>query len=251
MNNVVTLLKMEFINRFGKVSLKGTGPVIKLILTSIVVSMFFYLIWKGSGYFFGMFNKAGLAYEALVIFFTGAFLFLLIINISSTIKVLYFKGDNEILMRFPVSGWEVFWAKTIFLLITQIGLTSLVSVPLLVAYGQEVAVTASFYWAMPLAIMFLVFIPFFLSNVLAIPLMHITNKVRHRYGIIILALAVVVTGIFLIYTLVFERIVIYIRDEQMFSVFEDKTIILISEAIKYMIPTKFFAGAMLGETEVT
>ena len=50
-----------------------------------------------------MFNKAGLAYEALVIYFTGAFLFLLITNISSTIKVLYFKGDNEILMRFPLA----------------------------------------------------------------------------------------------------------------------------------------------------
>ncbi|HHU43871.1 MAG: hypothetical protein QM214_03785 [Bacillota bacterium] len=251
MNNIVTLLKMEFLNRFEKISIKGVKPVLKILITLAISAMFFWLILKGSGYFFRMFNKAGLAYEALVIYFTGAFLFLLITNISSTIKVLYFKGDNEILMRFPVSGWEVFWAKTIFLLIIQVALTSLVSIPLLIAYGQQVNVTASFYVSIPAVILFLVFIPFFLSNVLAIPFMHISNKIRHHYSFIILALTIVVTCIFLIYTLIFERIIVYIRDQELFSVFEDKTILIISQAIKYLIPTKYFAGIMLGEFDVT
>jgi hypothetical protein len=154
-------------------------------------------------------------------------------------------------MRFPVSGWEVFWAKTIFLLIIQVALTSLVSIPLLIAYGQQVNVTASFYVSIPAVILFLVFIPFFLSNVLAIPFMHISNKIRHHYSFIILALTIVVTCIFLIYTLIFERIIVYIRDQELFSVFEDKTILIISQAIKYLIPTKYFAGIMLGEFDVT
>ena len=152
-----------------------------------------------------MFEKAGLAYEALVIFFTAVFVFLLITNISSTIKVLYYKGDNEILMRFPVNGWEIFWAKTSLLILSQLLLTTLIVVPFLVAYSFVVQVSVSYYVSIPFILIFMVFVPFFLSNMLAIPFMHLSNRIRHKFGLIIIGLAVLMTTIFFVYTLIFEE----------------------------------------------
>lgn len=251
MNIVLTLLKMELINRFGKISFKDQKAIIKLISSIIFfIAIFAVTLW-GATIFFSMFHKAGLAYEALVIFFSVVFIFLLFTNISNTIKVLYYKGDNEILMRFPVDGWEVFWAKTLFLLLAQIVVTSLIVIPFLVAYGKVVPVTVSFYVAIPFVIIFLVFIPFFLSNVLAIPFMHLSNKIRHRFGLIIIGLAVLMTTIFFVYTLVFERMVVYLKDNQSFTVFSESTVIIISNMVRYFVPTKYLAGMMLGKFEVT
>lgn len=251
MHNVLTLLKMEFIHRFGKVTLKDRKAIIKMVSSLIFFAAVFAIILYGGKVFFSMFHKAGLAYEALVLFFSVVFFFLLITNISSTIKVLYYKGDNEILMRFPVEGWEVFWAKTIFLLISQVAMVSLIMIPFLISYGSVIPVNGKFYVAIPFVIFFMVFLPFFLSNMLAIPFMQVSNKIRHRFGLIIIGLAVVMTSIFFVYTALFEKMVVYLKDDQTFSVFDEKAVVFISAAIKYLIPTKYFAGMMLGEFEVT
>lgn len=251
MHNVLTLLKMEFINRFGKVGIKDTKAIIKAVFSLILSAALFAFAFWAAKVFFGMFDKAGLAYEVLVLFFTVIFVFLLFTNISSTIKVLYFKGDNEILMRFPVAGWEVFWAKTIYLLVSQLVITSLLLIPFLIAYGNVVSAGGMFYGAIPFVVLFMVLVPFFLSNILAIPFMQLSNSIRHKFGMIIVALAVLMTAIFFVYTLLFEKAVIYLRDEQTFSVFDDDTVMLISNMIRYFVPTKYFAGMMLGEFEVT
>ena len=40
MNNIVTLLKMEFLNRFEKISIKGVKPVLKILITLAISAMF-------------------------------------------------------------------------------------------------------------------------------------------------------------------------------------------------------------------
>ncbi|HHT83788.1 MAG TPA: hypothetical protein GXZ92_04985 [Clostridiales bacterium] len=250
MSAIKTLLKMEIQNRFGKINLKDRKQLLKLLTTVIFsVAVFSLTLW-GATIFFEMFEKAGLAYEALVIFFTVAFVFLLITNISSTIKVLYYKGDNEILMRFPVNGWEIFWAKTSLLILSQLLLTTLIVVPFLVAYSFVVQVSVSYYVSIPFILIFMVFVPFFLSNMLAIPFMHLSNRIRHKFGLIIIGLAVLMTTIFFVYTLIFERMVEYLKANQDFSVFKQETVILLGNMVKYFVPTKYFAGIMLGEFEV-
>ena len=132
--NIKTLLKLEIKNRFSNYSLNSAKS------------------------YFEMFDKAGIIYEALVMLVSAVFIFMCVAGVSSNIKVLYYKGDNEILMRYPVSGEEVFISKTLFLFINQVLVTAVIVAPFLAAYAKVSGLGVAFYATIPVPIVFLVLI---------------------------------------------------------------------------------------------
>ncbi len=245
-----TLLKLEFRNNFGVFSLKDKKTLSKTIGTALFVIVFYVFLLWASETIFEMFAKEGLAYEILVFLFTAMFLFFVFSGISSTAKVLYYKGDNEMLMRLPVKGYEVFISKTLYLIVNQILLTGIVLVPVMFAYSYVVPVPRQFLKLIPAATAFIVFIPFFISNLLAIPAMLLTNKIRHRFGLVIVFMVVGVTVMFTAYMMLFEAIVTYLKG-QSFSVFDPEVIEIFKQVATYCYPTKYFADLVLQRSPVT
>ena len=243
--NIRTLLRLEMKNR-----MKGNSTSkyswLKVIWYPILVAGAIYGIYYVGQLFFEMFDKANIAYEALVILYTVFFLFMCFIGTSSTIKVLYYKGDNEILMRYPVSGTEVFVSKTLFLIITQFSITALVLLPFLMSYAKVMELGVDFYKMMPVSVIFMMLIPFFISNMLAIPIMHLTNKIRNKFGLIIIGLAICVTLMFAVYMLLFDKMVSFMNDTE-FSVFSDGFVAVIVRVAEYLIPTRYFADVLVGK----
>ena len=101
--NIRTLLRLEIKNRFSNYSVSDYKSYFRLFGTLVLLAAVIYAIYWAAGLFFDMFDTGGLLYEALVLLVSVIFLFMLFAGITSTIKVLYYKGDNEILMRYPVS----------------------------------------------------------------------------------------------------------------------------------------------------
>lgn len=244
--NIKTLLKLEIKNKFSNYSLNSAKSYFKLFATLVLLAGVVYGVYWVAELFFEMFDKAGMIYEALVMLLSAVFLFMCITGISSNIKVLYYKGDNEILMRYPVSGEEVFISKTLFLFINQTLITAIIVAPFLVAYAQVSGLGTAFYVTIPVPIVFLVLIPFFLSNILAIPIMQLTNKIRNKFALIIIGLAVLVTVLFAVYMVLFNSMVTFMNDKE-FSVFDDKIVESVTNVCKYLIPMKYFADIMVGE----
>ena len=243
--NIRTLLRLEIKNRFSNYSVSDYKSYFRLFGTLVLLAAVIYAIYWAAGLFFDMFDTGGLLYEALVLLVSVIFLFMLFAGITSTIKVLYYKGDNEILMRYPVSGTEVFISKTLFLFLTQFFATAIIMAPFLVAYAEVSGLGAAFYAKIPIPILFLVFITFFLSNILAIPIMHLTNKIRNKFALIIIGLAVLVTAAFAVYMLLFNSMVTFMNDRE-FSVFSDSMVEIIENVAKWLIPMKYFADVMVG-----
>lgn len=244
--NIKTLLKLEIKNKFSNYSLNSAKSYFKLFATLVLLAGVVYGVYWVAELFFEMFDKAGMIYEALVMLLSAVFLFMCIAGISSNIKVLYYKGDNEILMRYPVSGEEVFISKTLFLFINQTLITAIIVAPFLVAYARVSGLGTAFYATIPVPIVFLVLIPFFLSNILAIPIMQLTNKIRNKFALIIIGLAVLVTVLFAVYMVLFNSMVTFMNDKE-FSVFDDKIVESVTNVCKYLIPMKYFADIMVGE----
>lgn len=244
--NVITLLRLEIKNRFGTFSLSNGKAWLKLFSTLIfagaAVVGFFYV----SKLLFEMFFSAGLGYEILVILFTALFLVLTFTGISSTIKVLYYKGDNEILMRFPVQGGEVFTSKTLFLIVSQFALTAIVLIPMLFAYGEVVGVDGRFFRSIPVVFILLVLIPFFLSNILAIPIMKITNRIRNKFTLILISMSVIMTAMFAAYMFLFDKMVVYMNGRGV-SVFDGEVVEIITYIAQYIVPTRYFADILVGK----
>ncbi len=243
--NIRTLLRLEIKNRFGNLK-SGKNTWLKYLGTAVLLVAIVYGLYLVAGIFFRMFDKAGIAYEALVMVYTLFFVFMLAMGLSGTTKVLYYKGDNEILMRYPVSGEEVFVSKTLFLILSQTVMTVVIVTPFLLAYAEVTELGTEFYSMMPVSILFLILIPFLLSNILAIPAMHFTNRIRNKFAFIIICLALIVTVMFAVYMLVFDKIVEFMRDSD-FSVFDEEVVVIIERVCKYLIPTKYFADILLGK----
>ena len=244
--NIRTLLRLEIKNRFSNYSLTDFKSYLKLLFTIVLLGAVIYAIYWVAGLFFEMFETGGMLYEALVLLVTAVFIFMLFTGISSTIKVLYYKGDNEILMRYPVSGAEVFISKTLFLFLSQFIVTTVVMAPFLVAYASVSGLGVAFYVKIPVPILLMVFINFFLSNILAIPIMHLTNRIRNKFILIIIGLAILVTAGFALYMLLFNSMVTYMNDTA-FSVFSDEMVAVIETVAKWLIPAKYFADVMVGK----
>lgn len=244
--NIRTLLRLEIKNRFSNYSLTDFKSYLKLLFTIVLLGAVIYAIYWVAGLFFEMFETGGMLYEALVLLVTAVFIFMLFTGISNTIKVLYYKGDNEILMRYPVSGAEVFISKTLFLFLSQFIVTTVVMAPFLVAYASVSGLGAAFYVKIPVPILLMVFINFFLSNILAIPIMHLTNRIRNKFILIIIGLAILVTAGFALYMLLFNSMVTYMNDTA-FSVFSDEMVAIIETVAKWLIPAKYFADVMVGK----
>lgn len=244
--NIRTLLRLEIKNRFSNYSLTDFKSYLKLLFTIVLLGAVIYAIYWVAGLFFEMFETGGMLYEALVLLVTAIFIFMLFTGISSTIKVLYYKGDNEILMRYPVSGAEVFISKTLFLFLSQFIVTTVVMAPFLVAYASVSGLGVAFYVKIPVPILLMVFINFFLSNILAIPIMHLTNRIRNKFILIIIGLAILVTAGFALYMLLFNSMVTYMNDTA-FSVFSDDMVAVIETVAKWLIPAKYFADVMVGK----
>lgn len=244
--NIRTLLRLEIKNRFSNYSLTDFKSYLKLLFTIVLLGAVIYAIYWVAGLFFEMFETGGMLYEALVLLVTAIFIFMLFTGISNTIKVLYYKGDNEILMRYPVSGAEVFISKTLFLFLSQFIVTTVVMAPFLVAYASVSGLGVAFYVKIPVPILLMVFINFFLSNILAIPIMHLTNRIRNKFILIIIGLAILVTAGFALYMLLFNSMVTYMNDTA-FSVFSDDMVAVIETVAKWLIPAKYFADVMVGK----
>ena len=244
--NIRTLLRLEIKNRFSNYSLTDFKSYLKLLFTIVLLGAVIYAIYWVAGLFFEMFETGGMLYEALVLLVTAIFIFMLFTGISNTIKVLYYKGDNEILMRYPVSGAEVFISKTLFLFLSQFIVTTVVMAPFLVAYASVSGLGLAFYVKIPVPILLMVFINFFLSNILAIPIMHLTNRIRNKFILIIIGLAILVTAGFALYMLLFNSMVTYMNDTA-FSVFSDDMVAVIETVAKWLIPAKYFADVMVGK----
>lgn len=236
---------MEIKNKYGDLK-AGKNSWLKIVGSALLICVIVYGLYLVAGIFFRMFDKAGIAYEALVMVYTVFFLFAFAIGLSSTTKVLYYKGDNEILMRYPVSGEEVFVSKTLFLILSQTLITLVAVTPFLLAYAEVRELGTEFYSMMPVSLLFLVLIPFLLSNILAIPAMHFTNRIRNKFALIIICLAIAVTLMFAVYMILFDKIVEFMNDSD-FSVFDDAVVTIIKRVCKYLIPTKYFADILVGK----
>ncbi|MDD3946942.1 MAG: hypothetical protein PHI19_03795 [Clostridia bacterium] len=244
MKNIYTLLKLEFKNKFGDFSYKSGKSWTKLIATLFFFALILLIVYFGATTVFHMFDKAGMAYEALVILFTVLFAYLIISGTSSTVKVLYYKGDNEILMRFPVTGAQIFVSKTLFLIINQFISSLVITLPFMFAYSNVVDVSAAFVKMVPVVIVYLVLIPFFLSNILAIPMMHLTNRIRNKFIILIIGMSLIMSVVFAVYMLIFDKIITFLRDSS-FSVFSEEVVAMIKNVVQYFFPSKFFADILL------
>ncbi len=254
-SNVWTILKLDLKSRFGIVkSDNKKHDVLGQVANFLFVALIYCILVVGIRYVTEMFveqeNKKieGFIFDShfcyLVIVSVVTLVLQLIVCTSALVKALYYNGDNEMLFRFPVSGEEVFVAKSFYVLITNYVVSAVVMLPIYLSYGIMTDQGFGFYVLMIVVVLFGGLLPFNVANIIAIPVMHIVNAVKNKYGLILAVLIALVVALFGIYMSVLKGIIVFMNDKKV-SLFSDEMLVAIARYCKYAYPFRWYANLLI------
>lgn len=138
--SVRSLVRLEMRARFGsKVDMsakdkagKALGVLFTLAIYAILVTGIYFLT--------AMFvRRSELPFEFLVLATLFTLCVTTVVSIGNVVKNLYMSGDNELLLRFPVSGREILLAKSIYCFVHNVVINLLVMLPIHIIFGVVTA----------------------------------------------------------------------------------------------------------------
>ncbi len=247
MKELMTLFRLEFKSRFGA---RGTGKPVLTVLKILVILAFAAVVY--ALYIFGvkqliqLFVLYEMSTEFLVLFLAISQLVLIFFGISSVIKNLFRSGDNELMMRFPVSPTAVFISKISVFVVYQILFTFIMELPVLIMFGMETAQHWSYYALLPVVLVFCITLPLSVSNLLAIPVMQLTSRTKNMFTLSLIVSIILVAVGFGFYMHVVQSVVDYMKEEAM-SFFSKDTLKIVSKASEFVYPSNWYAYMLIGK----
>ena len=250
MKEFKTLFRLELKSRFGtRGNSRPLATALKITLFVVLAGLVYFLYIFGINQLVLMFDLYDMSKEFLVLFIALSMLILVLFGISSVIKNLFRSGDNELLMRFPVSAGAVFASKISILVMYQVIFTVVVELPVFIIFGLVTKQTWTYYVLMPVVMIFIIALPLAISNLLAIPVMQISARTKNMFVLSLLVSVILVAAGFAIYMRIIQGVVDYMKEEAM-SFFSKSTMGVVSNVAKYIYPANFFAYMLIGEWRV-
>ncbi|MCL2630924.1 MAG: hypothetical protein FWD49_05335 [Firmicutes bacterium] len=214
MNGVFTLLKLDLKSKFSQ------SKFVKKSLSSFIINIIFtliiYTVFIAGVYFITQIMTTGkvpLKYEFLVILSGVALLVQFVFCTAILVKNLYYDGDNELLLRFPVDGNQIFWSKAIMTFIANIIFSYVVIFPVLAMYGSLVGESAGFYFFCLAFLPLMSCLPFFTANLVALPVINLTNFLKSRFALVLSIMIIAVVFGFALYMLLLRGVLDYAQNK--------------------------------------
>lgn len=244
--SIKTLLRLELRSRFGsrvETPVKTQiGRVLNILFTLVVYA----ILVTGIYYLAEMFIvRSELRFEFLVfatIFTMGV---ATIVAIGNVVKNLYMSGDNELLLRFPVSGAEILIAKSIYCFLHNLVINAMLTLPFYIIFGVVTKAGAGYYFASIGVMLLSVLLPYFLANLVAIPVMMATNFVKNQFLLVLIILIGVLCAGFILYMTALKSILTYLSEEQL-GLFSGEMIARYGEIASKCYPFKWYAMLLAG-----
>ena len=222
--SISTLVKLEFTSRFGNTKLVGFKEHFKRVFNVCFLSILYVMYGVAVYFLTEMFVKrSGLQFEYLALVSCVTLVLMTIVCTGSVVKNLYFSGDNELLLRFPVSGIEILVAKSVYVLGQYLLTCLILLVPVYIMFGVVSGATAGYYFASLVVLILITATPYFISNMIAIPVMLLVNLVKNKFGIILILLIGLLIGGFVLYMQVLSEVLEYIQNNSI-SLFSPQVI---------------------------
>ncbi|MFW5780269.1 MAG: hypothetical protein ACOCWI_02320 [Bacillota bacterium] len=251
MNNILTMLRHEFRGRLGvgkKTSPKSWG----VFIINSIVSLLMYLIFLSLIFFITNMILTGrieMNYEFLVLATALSMFIQIITSAGSLVKSLYFDADNELLLRFPVDGLEIFIAKSAFVFIKNIMVSVMLTLPFYIFYAITLNKGVGFYISSILVSFYISIIPFCVANLVSTPVMYVVNSVKNKYGLILGILIVMIVVGFSTYMLILKGVIEYMETQQT-AIFSLEVLQKFKTWAARLIPSTLFANILYGKSVI-
>ncbi|MGN0744604.1 MAG: hypothetical protein ACI4MZ_04955 [Christensenellales bacterium] len=248
MQSVRTLFRLDLKSRYGTTNADKNAW--KQTLGHIGNAVFFLLVYAviivGIYYLTNVFvTRSGLRMEFLVIVATLTICLATIVATGNVIKNLYQNGDNEMLLRFPVSGKEILVAKSIYCYLHNFVVCLLLMLPFYISFGVVTHAAPGDYFAYIGIVLFSTLVPFFVANIIAVPVMKVMNAVKNQFLLVLIITIIVVCVAFAFYLTCLSNVLSYLKDSKQ-SIFSPDMIQRYRNFAKYAYPFNWYAQLING-----
>lgn len=248
MNNIITMLRHEFHGRMG-IGKKSSPKSWGIFLLSTIVSVLMYSLFVFIIYFVSSMLLRGrivMHYEYLVLCTALSMIIQIATSTGSLVKNLYYDGDNELLLRFPVDGLEIFISKSVFVFIKNILTSVFLTLPFYIFYAIIMQKSAMFYVSSVFMSIYISIVPFCIANLIAIPTMHVVNSIKNKFGLILGLLIIMIVVSFSMYMMLLKGVMEYAQTQQT-SIFSEEILTLFKTWAARFYPFTLFANILYGK----
>lgn len=247
MRSVRTLFRLDLLSRFGSTHKRGVKYRILQYSNYLFFVAVYALLCYGIYYLTRMFvNDSPLRLEFLTIAATITIVLATCISTGTVIKNLYQNGDNEMLLRFPVSGKEILVAKTIYCYLHNLIVCLLLMLPFYISFGACSGARVGDYFAYLGVTLLSTFLPFFIANIIAVPVMKLMNAVKNQFLLVLILTIIAICGIFVFYLTSLSTFLNYMRREGE-TLFSSGTIEYFRAFARSAYPFNFYAELINGK----
>ena len=246
--SVKTLFRLDLRSRKdASQELKKKDKAMK-VMNAIFGFVLYAMLVAGIYFFTNMFVKrAGLSLEYFLSIANMVTIGIsTIVAVSTVVKNLYMNGDNELLFRFPVSGTEILIAKSIYCALHNFLVTMLLTLPFHIVAGVIAEASVGYYFGSIAMIVFQSFLPFFIANLVAIPVMKFVNIIKNQFLLVLIMIIIMICGCFVLYMNALSSVLDYLSDNRV-NLFDDPTIRQnIENFARNSYPINFYADVLTG-----
>ena len=213
MQSVRTLFRLDLKSRYGISPDAGKLKKFAQFGNMLFFVLVYAVLVVGIYYLSNVFvTRSGLRIEFLVIIATFTIALATIISTSTVIKNLYQNGDNEMLLRFPVSGKEILVAKSIYCYLHNLVTCLLTMLPFYISFGVVTHASVGDYFAYIGIVLLSTFLPFFIANIIAVPVMKVMNLVKNQFLLVLIFTIIVVCAVFVFYLVSLSNVLKYLKN---------------------------------------
>ncbi len=244
--SVKTLFRLDLRSRFGTTHKRGMKYRLLQWSNWLFLAAIYGVLIFGMYLLTNIFvQRSGLRLEFLVILSFASILLATAIATGTVIKNLYQNGDNEMLLRFPVSGKEILVSKSIYCFLHNLLVCTLIMLPMYITFGAVTGAPVGDYFTYVFIVLFSSLMPFFIANIIAVPVMKLMNAVKNQFVLVLILTIIGVCAVFVLYLVSLGNVLTYMRDSNQ-SVFSADMIIRYKRFANAAYPFKWYAELING-----
>lgn len=202
MNGIKTLLNLEFtLSRNTNENKRKKNKLFFLsYVSTFLFALIFAFIFVGTFYYIGSGDIRG----QLSLFISVIQIILLLYSLSSLIKKVFQSLDKALLSYLPVSRWQIFTAKTLFVFHKTFLLNITISLPTLIMFAVFSRLSVYFYFMSLIAVVLMPLLPFGLALLISTPMMYVQNWLKNRNLLnLLISIVITIIGFYLYSKLIF------------------------------------------------
>ncbi|MCL2228692.1 MAG: hypothetical protein FWC00_02555 [Firmicutes bacterium] len=139
--------------------------------------------------------------------------------VPSLVRNIDIHNERELLLKLPISPRQIFAAKIVVQYMLEIVFATIILLPILIAFGLATQMSVGFFFLIPLVILFIPVIPFFLASLLLYPATKLVELLRSHAVWTSVAYFVGMVGGILLYMFLIESAMSVITESVNFTAY--------------------------------